>query len=42
MGAEGVMNQIIQAWINMAKGIKEECRKMKFDLILKMEPKEVI
>jgi len=32
--AASVANQINQAWINMAKGIKEECQKMGFDLIL--------
>ena len=32
--AASVANQINQAWINMAMGIKEECQKLGFDLIL--------
>ena len=32
--AASIANQINQAWINMAQGIKEECAKMGFDLIL--------
>ena len=32
--AASIANQINQAWINMAQGIKEECAKMGYDLIL--------
>jgi ribose transport system substrate-binding protein len=32
--AASLANQINQAWINMGQGIKEECAKMGFDLIL--------
>ena len=32
--AASIANQINQAWINMAQGIKEECQKLGFDLIL--------
>ena len=32
--AASLANQINQAWINMGKGIKDECQKMGYDLIV--------